>query len=54
MPQFSPAVSISCCAQVDSISDSTQALLREVVEGKELPKAELDNLQKRRKLIKLE
>jgi len=43
-----------CCLQVDSITDSTQDLLRDVSEGKELPKAELDNLQKRRRLIKLE
>lgn len=40
--------------KVDSITDSTQDLLRDVSEGKELPKAELDNLQKRRRLIKLE
>lgn len=40
--------------QVDAITDSAQALLRDVAEGRELPKAELDNLQKRRRLIKLE
>lgn len=41
-------------AQVESITDSTQALLVAVSEGRELPKAELDNLQKKRRLIRLE
>lgn len=40
--------------QVDSITDSNQGLLLDVAEGRELPKAEAENLQKRRKLIKLE
>jgi hypothetical protein len=40
--------------QVESITDSTQALLLDVSEGREVPKAEAENLQKRRKLIKLE
>jgi hypothetical protein len=40
--------------QVDAITDTAQAQLVAVSAGQELPKAELENLQKKRRLIKLE
>ncbi|KXZ54325.1 hypothetical protein GPECTOR_5g409 [Gonium pectorale] len=40
--------------KVDSIEDRTQALLADVAAGREIPKAEADNLAKKRKLIKPE
>lgn len=41
-------------SQVDSIVDSTQALLADIAAGKEVPKADAENLAKKRKLIKPE
>lgn len=40
--------------KVDSIDDRTQQLLRDVEAGKEIPKADADTLQKKRRLIKPE
>lgn len=40
--------------KVDAIEDRTQALLKGVAEGKEVSKADAENLQKKRKLIRLE
>jgi len=40
--------------KVDTITDTTQQQLAAVAAGQELPKAEADTLQKKRKLIKLE
>lgn len=40
--------------KVDAITDTAQAQLVAVSAGQELPKAELENLQKKRRLIKLE
>lgn len=42
------------CVQVDAIEDKTRQQLQDVADGKELPKADAENLQKKRKLIKLE
>eukprot|EP00878_Enallax_costatus_P033802 GHUV01037367.1.p1 GENE.GHUV01037367.1~~GHUV01037367.1.p1 ORF type:complete len:388 (+),score=127.44 GHUV01037367.1:149-1312(+) len=40
--------------KVDSVTDTTQQQLADVAAGKDLPKADADNLQKKRKLIKLD
>lgn len=40
--------------QVDSIQDKTLALMEAVVAGTEIPKADAENLQKKRKLIRPE
>jgi hypothetical protein len=40
--------------EAGSVGDAIQAQLAAVAGGQELPKADLDNLAKKRKLIKLE
>lgn len=54
LPPHSPPPPPACCLQVESITDTTQGLLVAVSAGQELPKAELENLQKKRRLIRLE